>query len=477
MNTDGLERVFGGGDLGGKAMKFVSVCGCLRSQLPDEWEMAPMSAMIDEDVAETGRVGLAGGFADGPPGGGHGDPAETWRRLWFTLLALIVYRIGTYLPIPGVDPLALVDFLRTSPSGVLGVLELFAGSAAHDEVSVLALGILPCISAFVIVELASRIVPRLGSMAAGGSTGRRRLNQYARILAVALAALQAFGVAFGLEGMFGVVPAPGLLFEATIVVTLVAGAIFVMWLAEQITVRGMGNGALVVLVCGIVSHLPFALSTLMESVKTGDLDSHWLLVMLLMTAAVVALVVVVERATRWITIYDPRGAIGARAPDSRYANIALKLNPTQVWAPIATGILAIPLSQTIGSAGGRDSFLHGSFMIGGGGYFSLYGLLIALFAVLFGLVTFDPAQIARTLKDSGGFVPGYRPGENTARHLRKIQTTLAVIGAAYLVAVCVLPDVIYRWAAVWPPFVGYQLFLLTWLMVHILDQMRPYVRR
>src|SRR5882724_8001975 len=222
-----------------------------------------MSVMIDEDAASAPRRGLADGFAGGPPGG-SGDPAEIWRRLLFTLGALIVYRIGIYLPIPGIDLIALGDHLRTTVE-FLWPLEIFSGGRATGALSILALGILPYISAFVVVELASRIVPRLGSMAAGGSAGRRRLNQYARILAVALAALQAFGVAFGLEGMFGVVPAPGLLFEATIVVTLVAGAIFVMWLAEQITVRGMGNGALVVLVCGIVSHLPFALSTLMES--------------------------------------------------------------------------------------------------------------------------------------------------------------------------------------------------------------------
>jgi preprotein translocase subunit SecY len=429
-----------------------------------------MSAMIDEDRAPRSRVAV--GFEEGPSGGN----ADLWRRLWFTLGALIVYRIGSCLPMPGLDLFALSEFLHTRSSGLLGLLELLTGGDVMSRVSIFALGILPYISAFIIVELVSRIVPRLGGWAASGLTGRHRLNQYTRFVAVALAALQALGVAFGLEAAFGVVLAPGPLFEATTVLTLMAGAIFVMWLAEQITVRGLANGALVVLVCGIVSHLPFALSTLIESVKTGDLTSHWYFGMLLMTAAVVALVVVVERATRWITIYGPRGAIGARAADGRYAHIALKLNPTQVWAPIATGILAIPLSGTIASAGGRGSFLYWSFMIGGVGYFSLYGFLIALFAIFFGLATFDPAQTARMLKDSGGFVPGYRPGENTARHLRKTQTMLAVIGAAYLVAVCVLPDVIYRWAAARPPFVGYQLFLLTWLMVHILDRMRPHVR-
>ena len=351
-----------------------------------------MSAMTDEGRAPRPRVAV--GFEEGPSGG----DADLWRRLWFTLGALIVYRIGSCLPMPGLDLFALSEFLHTRSSGLLGLLELLTGGDVMSRVSIFALGILPYISAFIIVELVSRIVPRLGGWGASGLTGRHRLNQYTRFVAVALAALQALGVAFGLEAAFGVVLAPGHLFEATTVLTLMAGAIFVMWLAEQITVRGLGNGALVVLVCGIVSHLPFALSTLIESVKTGDLTSHWYFGMLLMTAAVVALVVVVERATRWITICGPRGAIGARAADGRYAHIALKLNPTQVWAPIATGILAIPLSGTIASAGGRGSFLYWSFTIGGVGYFSLYGFLIALFAIFFGLATFDPAQTARMLK-------------------------------------------------------------------------------
>lgn len=282
---------------------------------------------------------------------------------------------------------------------------MLTGSGVVGHRSIFALGILPYISAFVIVELASRIVPRLGRLATGGPAGRRGLNQYARVIAVALAALQAAGVAFALQSLYGIAPAPGLLFEATTILTLVAGAIFVMWLAEQITARGLGSGALVILVCGIVSHLPFALAKLLDSVKTGDLDVRWLLGAPLMAAAVVPLVVVVERATRWITIYDPHGEMGVRAADGRYAHIGLKLNSTQVWAPIAAGILAAPLSGNIASAGDRGTFLYRHFMIGGSGYFLLYGLLIALFAVFFGLATFDPERIASKLKDSGGFVP------------------------------------------------------------------------
>ena len=413
-----------------------------------------MSVLIDEDRTSSPRPGLAGGFAEGPPGAG--DPVEIWRRLWFTLGALIVYRIGSYLPIPGLDLIAVDEFRH---------IAFLTGGVWIPDLSIFSLGIMPYISAVVLVELVKHFVPRLGGLAMAGPEGRRKLNQYARILTVALAAFQAVGVALGLEELPEIVTVPRLLFEAMTVLTLVAGAICVMWLADQITVRGLGNGALVILVCGIVSQLPLALAKLVESVKIGDLDVRWLPGVLLMTAAVVPLVVLVERATRWITIYDPHGEIGVRAADGRYAHIALKLNPTQVWAPIAVGILATALSGIIAS----DS---------SSGYLLLYGLLIALFALFFGLATFDPEQMASKLKDSGGFVPGYRPGENTARHLRTIQTALAIIGAAYLVAACVLPDVIYiyRWADMWAPFVGYQLFLLAWLMVRILDQIRPYVR-
>ncbi len=435
-----------------------------------------MSAMIDEDRAEAPRLGLASGFADGPPGGGRGDPAERWRRLWFTLGALIVYRIGSYLPIPGIDLLAMADFLRTSSSGILGLLDLFAGMGVIGNLSIFALGILPYISAAVIVALASRIAPRLNSLAAGRPMGRRQMNQHARVITVLLAALQASGIAIALESYPGLVVAPGLLFEATTVLALSAGAVLVMWIAEQIAVRGIGNGALVIVVCSIVSHLPFDLSRLFDAVKTGDLNVRSVLGIVLMTAAVVPLVVLVERAARWITIYDPRGEVGVRAADGRYAQIALKLNPAYVWAPIAAGILATPLSGIVASAGGRGTLLYEHFMIGGSGYFLLYGLLIALFAVFFGVATFDAEQTARTLKDTGGFVPGYRPGENTARYLRTAQTALALFGAASLAVVCVLPDVIYRWVAIWPPLGGYQVFLLVWLMLRILDQMRPSAR-
>ena len=435
-----------------------------------------MSVMSDEDTAHAARPGFTGEFAGDPTRCGPGDRAELWQRLLFTLGALIVYRLGSYLPIPGVDLLAVSEFLRTSSSGFLGLLDLFTGGGAVGHLSIFALGILPYISAFIILELASRIVPRLGGMAAGGPTGRRRLNQYARFVTVALAVLQAVGVVFGLEGMFGVVPAPGFLFEATTVLTLVAGAIFVMWLAERITVRGLGNGALVILVCGIVSRLPFALAKLIDSVKTGDLDVRWLLGTLLITAAVVPLVVVVERATRRITIYDPRGEMGVRATDGRYTHIALKLNPAGVLAPIAASVLATPLLGVIASAGGRGTLLYRDFAVGRSGHLLLTALLIALFAVFYGLVVLDPQQTARKLRDSGGFVPGYRPGEGTARYLRATQTTLAVIGAAYLVTVCVLPELFFRQFYMPLPFGGFPIFLLAWLMVRMLEQMHPFVK-
>ncbi len=200
-----------------------------------------MSAMIDEDRAEARRLRLASGFANGPPGGG--DPAEIWPRLWFTVGALIVYRIGSYLPIPGLDPLGVRAFFGTPETGLLGLLDMFAGGDTLRHFSIFALGIMPYISAFIIVQLVSHIMPRLRSLATEGAAGLRKLNQYARILTLALAALQAIGVAMAIESYPGLIIAPSLLFEATTVLALAAGAILVMWLAEQITVRGIGGGS------------------------------------------------------------------------------------------------------------------------------------------------------------------------------------------------------------------------------------------
>ncbi len=432
-----------------------------------------MSAMIDEDRVAVPRRGLAGGFADGRSGG---EPAEMWRRFWFTLGALLVLRLGSYLPLPGLDPLGMRAFSSTHQTGLLGLLDMLAGGDVLRRLSILALGIMPYISAFIIVQLISHIVPRLRSLAAEGDAGRRRLNQYARILTVALAALQAFGVAMALESSPGLVMAPGFLFEAATILALAAGAIFVMWLAEQITVRGVGDGVLVILACGFLSHLPFALSGVIEWVKMGDLEGYWLLVTLLVIAAVVALVVLVERAERRIPIHDPGGEVGIGGPAGSYAHLVLKVNPTGIFAPLAASVLAKPLWDLVTGSTGHDTPFLGHLASTGLGYVLVDSVLIILFAIYFGLAIFDPEEIAKKLTDAGGWIPGFHPGENTARYLRRTQAVLALTGAIYLVAACVLPELIYVRFYLPLPFSGLELFLLAWVMVRIIERMRPIVR-
>jgi len=339
-----------------------------------------MSAMIDEERANARRVGLAGGFADGT----DGDWPEMWRRLWFTLGALIVYRIGCYLPIPGLDPAAVSEF---------GHIDFFAGGPWIPDHSILSLGIMPYISAFIIVQLVSHVVPRLRRLVTEGGTGRTSVNQYARMLTIALAALQAAGVATAFKGVPGLVVVPGYLFEATTILALVAGAIFLMWLAEQITVRGLGNGALVVLACSIVSQLPFAIGGLITYVRIGDLEGSWLLAALLLPAAIVALVVVVERAVRRIPVHDPRGEVGISGNAGGYAYLPLRLNATGVVAPLAASLLATPVWSLIFRLGGgyTEMSLMSRLANGGSGYVLVNGLLLVLFAVFFGLATFDPS--------------------------------------------------------------------------------------
>lgn len=396
-----------------------------------------MSVMIDEDPAKARRVGLADGFADGA----DGDRAGTWRRLWFTLGALIIYRIGCYLPIPGLDLAAARRFQHIAS---------FIGGPSIPDQSILSLGIMPYISAFIIVQLVSRVVPRLRRLATEGGAGRSRVNHYARILTIALAALQAVGVATAFESVPGLVVVPDYLFEATTALALVAGAIFLMWLAEQIMVRGLGSGALVVLACSIVSELPFAMG---EFVRIGYLEGSWLLAALLLPAPVVALVVVVERAMRRIPVHDPGGEVGIGGGAGGYAHLPLRLNPTGVVAPLAASLLATPVWGLILSLGGAYAgmSLMSRLANAGIGHLLVNGLLIALFAVFFGLATFDPEGIAKKLKDSGGWIPGFRPGENAAGYLRRMQVAFALVGAIYLVvcgccrnsstAICR-----YRWA-------------------------------
>jgi preprotein translocase subunit SecY len=426
-----------------------------------------MSVTIDEDVASAPRPGLARGFADGPPGGSPGDRSELLRRLLFTLGALIVYRIGTLLPIPGIDLRAVSAFFAERSSGIIGLLDMFGGSAI-GHVSIFALGIMPYISAFIIVQLASHIIPQLGRLTAGGTAERTRLNQYARILAAVLAAFQAVGVAVALKGVPGLVGTPSLIFEATTVVTMVAGAVFLMWLAEQITANGTGDGALLILACSIVSRLPFNLNNALNAVRTGDMEFIWVLGALLMVAAFLAAVAFMECAERRNPLYDPGYEIGQGCPPGSYRNVPLRINPAGVVPALAAGIFVAPLLQSIVTIGGPET-VAARYFSGGRGFDLLYGALLVMFAAYFNFAILDPGATAKKPAESGGFLPSDGSRERTARRMQWLHFAVA---ALYVAAVCMLPLLIYRWTHL--PFLlsGFQIFLLAWVMVRVLERVR-----
>ena len=433
-----------------------------------------MPVVIDEALAHAPRLALAADFAGWPPDG-SGDRGGLWRRLWFTLGALIVYRLSTFFPMPGIDPVALAEFFQRRASGILGLIDLLSGGAMQ-RFSITALGIAPYVSALVIVHLASYLVPRLGGLAIEGPAGRRALNQYARILTVALAGLQAIGFAIAFQSVRGMVLVPGHAFEVLTVVTLIAGALFLLWLAEQITARGIGDGVIAILACGIASRLPFGITHAVGQVRTGETSPSWLPVTLGAAAAIILVVVLVERAVCRVWIHDPGGEIGTASATPGFTQIPLPLNPSGVLVPLAASVFIAPLRGIVADLTERDASWLERLVSSGMGYALIDGSLIFFFAIFFGLAAFDPDQIARKLKDSGGWIPGVRPGDNTARYLRRTRTVLALGGAVYLVVVCVLPDVVYRWFHLPLPLSGFSLFLLAWMMIRMLDSMRPFLR-
>jgi len=411
--------------------------------------MAPMSVMINENRSAKPRPGLASGFADGPPG----DRKDLWRRVLFTLGALFVYRIGAQLPLPGFDMLVVREFFAARSSGIIGLFEMYAGIAAIERVSIFALGIMPCVSAFIIVQLASRIISPLGKLAVGGPAQRARLNQYGRILTLVLAALQAVGVAFAFKRVPGLVGMPSPLFEVTTIITVVAGALYLMWLAEQISARGLGDGTLVILAFGVAGDLPNILGMHLEAHLAGELEGLWLLASPAMTAAFLVLVVFVECAER-------------RRP-IRHGDVSRRINPAGVMPALAAGIFVGPLWQTIARVGGGEATQAGYFT--GVGYLLLYATLIVVLAVFFNFAALMPDEATKEVGESGSVSPGGGSGETAARLASVLPIVLA---AAYAAGVCVLPLLFYRWRNFSFVLSGFNIFLLGWLTTRILERGR-----
>ena len=374
---------------------------------------------------------------------------ELKKRIWFTLAALIVYRLGTYIPLPGIDSQAISDVFQQNSSGILGMFDVFAGGAL-SRMTIFALNIMPYISASIIIQLMTTASPHLAALKKEGESGRKKIIQYTRYGTVLLASIQGLGIATGLEGVTSssgpAVINPGLFFKFTTVVTLTGGTVFLMWLGEQITARGIGNGISMIIMAGIVANLPVSLVSTLELGKTGALSGIFILFLLMMAVAVIGFIVFIERAQRRIIIQYPKRQVGMKMFGGESSHLPLKLNTAGVIPPIfASSILLLPVTVMSFNAGSGPGWLMDVTSLLGRGqplYLALYVSAIAFFAFFYTSIVFSPSDTADNLKKNGGFIPGIRPGENTAVYIDYVLTRLTVIGALYLSAVCLLPEIL-----------------------------------
>ena len=393
---------------------------------------------------------------------------ELKKRIWFTLGALIVYRLGTYIPLPGIDAQALSDIFQQNSGGILGMFDMFAGGAL-SRMTIFALNIMPYISASIIIQLMTTVSAHLAALKKEGESGRKKIIQYTRYGTVILAAVQALGIATGLEGVTSssgpAVLNPGLFFKFTTVVTLTGGTIFLMWLGEQITARGIGNGISLIIMAGIVANLPIALVSTLELGKTGALSGAFILLILIMAVIVIGFIVYIERAQRRILIQYPKRQVGMKMFGGDSSHLPLKLNTAGVIPPIfASSILLLPVTALSFNAGSGPGWLMDVTSLLGRGqplYLALYISAIVFFAFFYTSVVFSPTDTAENLKKNGGFVPGIRPGENTAVYIDYVLTRLTVVGAAYLSAICILPEILISKYAVPFYFGGTSLLIVV----------------
>jgi preprotein translocase subunit SecY len=375
---------------------------------------------------------------------------ELKKRLWFTLGALIVFRLVSFVPLPGIDPTALNVLFQQTQGGVLDFFNMFSGGAL-ERMSLIALGVTPYITASIIVQLMTSLVPSFMALKKEGDSGRKTLNQYTRYGTVFLTAVQGYGIAVGLEswgagsGQSAVID-PGMFFRITTVITLIGGTMFLMWLGEQITSRGIGNGISLIIMAGIVAALPGSIGQLFEQGRTGALSPVAVLLVAVVALAAIAFICLMERAQRRILIQYPKRQVGTRQFQGDSSHLPLKLNTAGVIPPIfASSLLLMPLTvaQFAAQGGSGPEWLltvttalqHGAPL-----YMGLYALGIIFFSFFYTAVVFNPEETAENLKKYGGFIPGIRPGARTADYLDFVLTRITVIGAAYLTLICLLPE-------------------------------------
>src|SRR5215204_5967791 len=379
---------------------------------------------------------------------------ELKKRIWFTLGALLVYRFGTYIPLPGIDPAAWDQIFKSQAGGILGMFNMFSGGGIH-RMAIFALNIMPYISASIIIQLMTTVSPTLAQLKKEGEQGRKVMNQYTRYLTVVLAAFQSYGIAIGLEGAATVVSDPGWFFRISTVLTLTGGTMFLMWLGEQITARGIGNGISLIIMAGIVAELPSAIAGTLELGRQGALSTGLILIVLVMAVAVICFIVFMERAQRRLLIQYPKRQVGNRMFEGQSSHLPLKLNTSGVIPPIfASSLLLLPTTVAQFNAGAGPEWWQTIVTQLGHGrplFLFMYIGLIIFFAFFYTAIVFNPTETADNLKKHGGFIPGIRPGERTAEYIDYVLTRITVIGAIYIAVVCLLPEIMITYAQI--PFV------------------------
>ena len=410
--------------------------------------------------------------------GVFGKAKELQQRIIYALGLLIVYRIGTYIPVPGIDAAQLKMFFDQANQGIGGMLNMFTGGAV-GRMAIFALGIMPYITASIIIQLLTSMVPYLEQLKKEGEQGRKKINQYTRYGTVVLALFQSYGIAAGIESQ-GLASEPGIFFRASCVITLVGGTMFLMWLGEQITARGIGNGISLIIFVGIIAELPSALAQFFASGRSGALSPLVIVTVLLMVVAVIAFVVFVERALRKVHIQYPKRQVGMKMFGGENSNLPIKLNPSGVIPAIfASSLLLLPTTITTfakddssGISGLVAAYLGpGQFL-----YYVFFGGMIVFFAYFYTLnVSFKTDDVADNLKKQGGFVPGIRPGERTSQYLEYVVVRVLVLGSAYLAAVCLLPEVLRSQFAIPFYFGGTSLLIVVSVTMDTITQVQSHL--
>ncbi len=411
------------------------------------------------------------------------------KRLWFTVGALIVFRFLSFVPLPGVDPTVLEELYKQTQGGILDIFNTFSGGSLQ-RMSLIALGVMPYITASIVVQLASSLSPTLAAIKKEGESGRKKLNQYTRYGTVALTAVQGYFIAVGLEG-FGAqqglqaVVEPGMLFRVAAVISMIGGTMFLMWLGEQITSRGIGNGVSLIIMAGIVAQLPVTLSNMFQSGRDGSLSGLLIIGTIILALGLVAFICFMERAQRRVLIQYPKRQTRQGIMQADRSHLPLKVNTAGVIPPIfASSLLLMPLtvSQFAGKTVAGESRL-GDFVLelnqwlahGSPVYMTLYGLGIAFFCFFYTAVVFNPEETAENLKRNGGFIPGIRPGKNTENYLDYVLTRITVIGAAYLVVICLVPEFLIARAGIPFRLGGTSLLIVVNVTVDTVTQIQSHL--